>query len=1430
MVAYRGAPRKIPASAGITEKEARMEAQQYILGIDAGSVAIGIVKLNRHKEVVASDYRFHHGDIEKTLARMLEEIGMADIGHCAATDSTPVQVAAQQRYNNQISVIEAAKYYSPRAEAVLAVGGEKFFLSRFDSQGHYAGSSMNTSCAAGTGSFLDQQASRLKMEDIRELSTTACKNEGDCPKIASRCAVFAKTDLIHAQQEGYQYGEISDGLCHGLAKNIVDTLFSSHNPPQRVVFCGGVSKNKAVADHIEALTSIALEIPPEGHLFGAIGAALIYIEEYNGNEPMHLDSIADLLLPRSKEKVYSHPPLELVLSDYPDFTSLERYEHGLQRDNPVEVDIYEPMDESISVFLGIDIGSTSTKAVVIDEQHRVLAGFYTRTAGRPLPALQQIFAAIEDLEEQRGIQLEVLQCATTGSGRKFIGKIVGADAIIDEITAHARAAASLDGAVDTIIEIGGQDAKFTTLLNGRVTSSTMNNVCAAGTGSFIEEQALRLGCSIDDYAERTAGVRAPMASDRCTVFMERDINHHLSEGFTVEEALASALHSVRENYLMKVATEKNIGEKIFFQGATAKNRSLVAAFEQRLNKPIMVSRYCHLTGALGAAFIASDEMRGFETSFKGFGLCHKDIPITFEVCELCTNHCKISVADTPSGKVAYGFLCGREYEDRHYVPNSKAFDLLKRRKKQRTSIVPVGKRSDVVIGLPAAVHMVEDIYFWQNFFALLGIRTISSSTRQNEVGPGKKLSRSEFCAPVSAMHGHVESLLAETDYVFLPYYLENKNKEARRQYCYYTQYLPGLIGTMGEEVRKRLLSPVIRYLYTSFHAKVQLYRMLNSVAGDIGFLEVSHSYDQALRTEEDYREKLQDLFRENTTAGDDVEVVFLGRPYSVLSPSMNGGIPQIFAEAGINGFFQDMIPYEEEDVAAISPLLKEVHWQHSATILEVAEVVARTPGLYPVYVTSFKCSPDSFTLEYFKSILEANKKPYLILELDEHDSSVGYETRVEAAARSFRNHHTQVHQKSLGLSPRLSLPDYRMLEPHFIDDLEGKNVVLPNWDRLTCGLLGATLEREGYAVYVMEESEASIKNSLKYNSGQCIPLNAIAEGFITTMRNNDLAPADTALWLNRATLACNIRLYPYHIQTLLQSQGYGEAAIYTGSMTFTDISLRAAQNCYFSYMFGGLLRRVACSIRPYERSAGQTDRILEEGLALLCRAFRGEESREEALEEVISRFQKIPIQRRQRPKVAIFGDLYVRDNRVMNQDLIRFIEMHGGEVVTTPYSEYVKMIAGTYFRKWFNEKKYFNVLSSKAILTAMVHLEKKYSRIFDRVLSDSLHSYDESPADILSRYNISVENTGESMDNILKVHYIHKHYSDVSLFVQASPSLCCASLITEAMKEEIEEKTGVPVVSVVYDGTAGAKNEGIVPYLKYGRRRKAEVQPLVCQN
>jgi len=343
---------------------------------------------------------------------------------------------------------------------------------------------------------------------------------------------------------------------------------------------------------------------------------------------------------------------------------------------------------------------------------------------------------------------------------------------------------------------------------------------------------------------------------------------------------------------------------------------------------------------------------------------------------------------------------------------------------------------------------------------------------------------------------------------------------------------------------------------------------------------------------------------------------------------------------------------------------------------------------------------------------------------------------------------------------------------------------------------------------------------MRRNTGQCIPVTIIAHEFLDYIEAHNLDPAKTLLWIASSKIACNIGLYPHFLKSLIHSFGNGmeRAGVYVGPLSFMDISLRLPINTYFAYMFGGFIRKIGCRIRPYEKEKGETDRVLEKGIHILTDAFYGSRTKEEALAEVIPEFEAIEISHEQKPKVAIFGDLYVRDNRVMNQDLIRFIEKHDGEVIVTPYSTYVQMIAEAYLKKWFFEGKYLDVLSSKALIATVTRLEKAYLKYFGRILDNPAPDYGESPEKILNEYNVRIEQTGESMDNLLKIYYIKKHYLDVSLFVQTSPAFCCPSLITEAMAREIEKKTGVPIVSITYDGTSGNKNEAIIPYLTYLNR------------
>ena len=977
-----------------------------ILGVDVGSVACSLAVVDSNRNVIQTAYSFHHGSIKETMEALLKKIDLSLITAVATTSSTPSVVKMSERYDTQLSVIAAVKEFHPSVGSILFVGGENFGLITFNEKGEYESFRSNSGCAAGTGSFLDQQAKRLNLDSIESLSQIAFCSEGESPKIATRCAVFAKTDLIHAQQEGYSLGQISDGLCEGLAKNIIDTLIPDERVRTPLVLAGGVSANDAVVKHIKEQLQTEPIVGKWSQFFGAIGAALNFLDS-GVSETETINDISDVIQLEDKEKTYSYPPLKLELSDYPDFNSLERFLHPVDEGINVEVDIYENLNPTENVCLGIDIGSTSTKAVLLNKENKVLIGLYTKTSGVPVKAMQHILKTIDHISSSKDVKFTVSAVGTTGSGRKFIGKLIGADLIVDEITAHARAACELSSDVDTILEIGGQDAKFTTLKDGMVTSSIMNNVCAAGTGSFIEEQAQKLGCPLSEYADRAIGKSSPATSDRCTVFMERDINHYLSEGYGVDELLASVLHAVRENYLSKVAVEASIGDKIFFQGATAKNRALIAAFEQKLKKPIMVSRFCHLTGAIGAALILSE--KEYQASkFRGINLYKEEIPSETEVCELCANNCKINKLSVQGETVAFGFLCGRDYDTKKFVDSRKeSFDLLQHyRKLSAVTNCPASFTSNITVGIPESLYLHEDSAMWEHFFNSLGIKTISSRKAKDPIKTGKKISQAEFCAPVSAFHGHVSYLTDKADYIFLPAYIEDREKEkgSLRQYCYYSQYAPVLVSNIkAVDLGNRKITPVIDS--RKYTVRTELYKALKPIF-NLSYWSVYSAYENALQFHRETKEKLKNVFEREFNPKSDINVVLLGRPYTVLSETMNKSIPSIFSKLGIKSFYQDMVESTPVEIEKLEPLMKAVHWNHASKILQKSLSTARENGLYPILITSFKCGPDSFIIEYFRRIMDAFKKPYLILELDEHDSSVGYETRIEAAVRSFRNHHS----------------------------------------------------------------------------------------------------------------------------------------------------------------------------------------------------------------------------------------------------------------------------------------------------------------------------------------------------------------------------------------------------------------------------------------
>jgi predicted CoA-substrate-specific enzyme activase len=1395
-----------------------MKMQKNILGIDIGSVSVSLVEINGDHDIVSTVYRKHHGDLNSTLKDIFSARDMTSISAIAQASSAGSKQHYFNIYDPHVSIIRGVKKKNQNCASILYVGGERFGLIEFDEEGNYSRTRVNSSCAAGTGSFLDQQAKRLSLSGIEDLCRIAAGNNGAIPKIASRCAVFAKTDLIHAQQEGYSLAEICDGLCMGLAKNIADTLFSGETIRGPLVVAGGVALNDVVMKHLGDIIGQTAACDAYAPYYGAYGAALTLLDDENARQ-FTPESLESLMIGGENKKSYYYDPLEITMSDYPHFSSNEQYlfTPSIVTDGiPVEIDIYADVKkmQNENVYIGFDIGSTSTKASVINDDDEVIAGFYTRTAGRPLDAVRSILESIQDIFARYNISWKIKGVGSTGSGRKFIGKIIGADLVLDEITAHARAAFELNPDVDTIIEIGGQDAKFTTLRNGMVNFSVMNTVCAAGTGSFIEEQAGKLDCALADYSPRTVGKKSPIASDRCTVFMERDINHLLSGGYDVDEALAAVLHSVRDNYISKVAIEGMIGDHICFQGATAKNRALVAAFEQKLKKPIFVSKYCHLTGALGVAYTLRDD-KIQNSRFRGVEMFRNVIPVTSEVCELCTNHCKIKIAEVGGQSVAYGFLCGRDYDSKTFVDsNATGFDMIKER--LRISAVRPAKNNGLRVGLPAALYMAEDMPLWKLFWEHLGVVTLSSEGFKDAMKQGKRIAGAEFCAPMSAAHGHVAYLAEHADFIFFPVYIEGKNSPdgARRQYCYYSQYMPTLAANIPDIAEKgKFISPVINHSASIFQNVAQLYKSVKEFFPDVSIFDVYSAYSDAADGYAKMKSELVRVYDEKLD-GDDVKVVFIGRPYTLLLPSMNKGIPGLFSALGVKSIFQDMIAYDRKETESIEPLLSTLHWQYASKILEVAEVAAKRDGLYPVFVTSFKCSPDSFVMEYFKRIMDQHGKPYLILQLDEHDSNVGYETRIESAIRAFRNHHGR---KDIHLVKK-HLP----VNPVIVTELNKRTLLIPNWDPIGCRLVTAALIRAGIDARLLEEDETVIAKSMRHNTGQCIPINTIAQEVIEYVQRHHLRPENTALWMLESGISCNVKLYPAYIKSILEAHGSGleKTAVYVGQASFVDLGPTVSLAVYFAYLFGGMIRKLGCRIRPYEENEGETDRIIDQCVQYVYGAIISDVDREDIAQGIVKLFEPISRKEADRPKVAIFGDLYTRDNDVMNQNLIRSIEDAGGEAVITSYTEYVRMVASPCFKRWFNEGKYRDFVTGETLMALINRLDKKYYKYFEPLLGVPYPEYDDDFEEILRQYNVTTYHAGESLDNLLKTSYLAAHYNDLSLFVQASPAFCCPSLVTEAMALDIERVTGVPVVAITYDGTASNRNDVIKPYIAFPRKRK----------
>jgi len=986
------------------------------LGIDCGSVSVKAIVIDEEGAVLhETAYLRHHGALAEPLRALLEEAadaaGPADAvaftgihgERLAAELGAPFEVETVAQVAGTLHVL-------PGARTIISIGGQSaalFQVEHHDGGWQLESFSMNGPCASGTGSFIDQQAERLAASlpgasyepgggggpvPLEEFIGLGLASASPAP-VACRCTVFTKSDMIHLQNKGEPLANIIAGLHAGNAANFLSTIVGTRTLREPMALVGGVAANPLQLAAFRRYYP-ELVVPPHHASLAALGAALLARERAE-RVPPDADRVEAALRARRGDEEEPAPRLALRESVFDPDNSLPQL---------------PPAGAPVAAWLGIDIGSTTTKYALVGEDGRILHKAYVQTNGKPIEVARALLGAAE---EATGGRIRLSAVATTGSGRQVVGDFLGADLVIDEITAHARGAAAVDPEVDTIFEIGGQDAKYISLVRGRPLDFDMNKVCAAGTGSFLHELAskLRIGI-VGEFQERAFAAERPVAlAERCTVFMESDIQSHLQKGAAREDLVAGLSYAVVRNYLNRVVGKRPVGRRVMFLGGPSLNRAIVAAFEGVLGRGVLVPRHREVMGAYGAALAVREAAARGEAAVgaRRLGeLAGRAAEFTERVCTAdrdCHNQCKLKVYDFGGRRSVWGGECGRyEAATRRGAPGTDYFRV--RAERLRDAL---GGRATVAghgalpgggaptIGVPVALHGHDWGLFWVATLSGLGWRVVTSPPTDGEISrAGVEAVTAETCYPVKVFHGHVRALAGKVDRLFLPNVVDMPTPSAPETgfFCPYVQGSQWMARAALGLPAEAIVAPTLR-LREGPERLAERFARLLPPGSRLGRRRVAAVVAGAWEERLAFRRALvatgEGALRA-TAPGEAVWVVS-GRPYNLYDERLNLRLGRHLASLGIAALPMDFLDLDAEELDDFPGM----YWGLGSRVLRAARRVARTPGLFGVHLTNFGCGPDSFLEHFIRHVMDG--KPALTLELDEHSAVAGTLTRVEA----FRN-------------------------------------------------------------------------------------------------------------------------------------------------------------------------------------------------------------------------------------------------------------------------------------------------------------------------------------------------------------------------------------------------------------------------------------------
>ena len=1373
----------------------------YFLSLDVGSISVNTIVLNESEEILENRYTYCHGKpfnvVRSVIAEILDTYRSHNLQKLVFTGSGGQKMAdllGGQFVNEIIAQSTAVIKYYPEGRTIIEMGGEdsKLIFLENDSKSSHTQLSdfvMNSLCAAGTGSFLDQQANRIGVAIENEFGALALKSENP-PRIAGRCSVFAKSDMIHLQQVATPLHDIVAGLCFAVARNFKSTLGRGKDLQKPVIFQGGVAANAGMVRafrEIYKLQDGELIIPEHYASMGALGAIHHAIANPGSQDLSFkgLSSLDDYLNDTNHTEAY-HTPLE---------ESKATYDKAIKLNNQ--------NGHKTKVSLGIDVGSLSTNVVLIDKDNQVVARRYLPTASKPLHAIQR---GLKEVFEEVGEHVEVTSVGTTGSGRYLTGDFVGADIIQNEITAQATAAIAHDPEVDTIFEIGGQDSKYISIRNGVIVDFEMNKVCAAGTGSFLEEQAEKLNIQIKkEFGEKALSSKTPVKlGNRCTVFMESDLNAHQQRGSRTEDLIGGLAYSIVENYIQKVVGVKPIGNKIFFQGGVTNNKSVVAAFEKVTGKPITIPPHYDVTGAIGAAILARNAINGHKTRFKGFQV--SEIPFTVDrfTCKKCSNYCEIQKVKLAGEKkpLYYGGRCDRWEVQERKGKGEGIPDYFEERLEFLMGDYREEKADErITIGIPRSLMLFYHQFpFWRTFFKEMGFRlVISDPSDQPIIKKSLELMVSETCFPVELVHGHVNNLLEKkVDYVFIPFVVNTKGEKdnpTNNCNCPWVQTYPFMLKSAFKDpaIREKFLIPTLHFRYFDRGLKKELSGFMQEKF-NLNRKNILKAIDKADEVQRAFEDKIKQRGREVLTSlgRGQKGMVILGRPYNTGDQMLNLRLVKKLINLNTVPIPIDYLPLEEENIFED---YKMMYWPNGQRILAASRLVKKYDNLYAVYMGNFRCGPDTFIKHYVDE--EMKGKPFLHLEVDEHSADAGMVTRLEAFLDSLNGYQKEkVDRKPV---------QRKKVDP--AERIRGRTLYFP-YARDTVHALAAASRYCGVDAEVLPmPNEKDLEIAKKLTNGQeCFPFICTTGSFVRKITEPGADPGKMAFFMPDHNGPCRFGDYNKLHRIIFNRLGYDNVEIVTPSNDNGYAELAPGKsgkfriNAWKGIVATDMLKKLLQEKRPYEIEKGQSQRTYDHWLKEVIRSVEtGSKDLPNVLERAGKAFQAIPFSNGVRkPLIAVLGETFMRDNPFASGFIVEKLEALGAETIMSPFAEWITYSTYRYDRdsKWKGDiKGIFKARIQK--VAQLVTAGKLHGAVKDFVEMEREIELKDMIRD--SAPYVHKDYDGEPVVAIGSASGLHK--TGISGVVYIMPFTCMPGTLVASVANDFRKDHGnIPWETIAYEG------------------------------